>query len=328
MKIVFCDYVSSFSRAYQYGGVQVKMFETARWLIKQGHEIEVHASPLTFGSRVPEPAAHMDGIPYFEAWRQSIKADVAYVVYYSPLAWQVLFSLKCPKIAGLHAPGLLARDSLRHHLFRTIGSQDLALFDAVRVVNPIFKFKHRSVFNIPDSADTKAFTLQEQKSDKFTVLYVGRHHRGRGWDTFMEVASQLTHQGYDFDFVSTGDDNELSHGLGSVEHKDMPEVYSKANVLVHPVWADTFGIVIIEALACGIPVITTPIPAHRSLEIPLIYAHSTEEFTQQILKIYSEWRESSRYEENRLLLRQSVLKYDTNTVFPQLEEMFISVVSH
>jgi len=321
MKIAFCTFVSLSC----YGGTEVRLAEMARLLTERGHEVKVYATPYSHGGRKVEPESFMPDIPYHESWRNKVEADVAYIYYYSPLVWRALFSVKCPKIAGLHPPGLLSKRSPRHYLFRLIGSQDLASFDATRIQSPIFKFKHNQVFEIPDWVDTKAFELEKQKSDKFTVLFVGRRHRDRRWDTFLEVASNLS-QNNDIDFIATGEGCELANGLGSVGHQDMPEVYSKAHLLLHPSLTDTFGLAIVEALSCGIPVITTAIPAHVSLEVPLFYAQSTKEFMEQVLEFHKRWRrEPEWYQGLRQSLRQSVLKYDINTVFPQLENMFKKV---
>lgn len=325
MEIAFCSFISLSC----YGGIEVRLIEMARLLTQRGHRIKIYATPYSYGSRKVEPQRFLGDIPYQEAWRHKVKADVAYIYYYSPLVWRALFSIDCPKIAAMHPAGILWKSSLRHYLFRMIGSQDLASFDAVRIQSPIFEFKHNLVFQIPDWVDTEAFTVQRQEASKFTLLFVGRQHRERRWETFLQVASKLKREGYDFDYIATGEGNELVSGLGNVSHEDMPEVYSRAHVLLHPAVTDTFGLAIVEALCCGIPVITTPIPAHTSLGAPLFYAQSADEFAQQVVKIYEGWRNNPEwYQGLRHSLRGSILKYDINDVFPQLENMLESVANH
>ena len=64
------------------------------------------------------------------------------------------------------------------------------------------------------------------------------------------------------------------------------------------------------------------------MELPLLYARGVEEFEGQVLKIYEKWlNDTDAYQQYRWSLRQSILKYDINNVFPQLESMFESVAN-
>jgi glycosyltransferase involved in cell wall biosynthesis len=47
--------------------------------------------------------------------------------------------------------------------------------------------------------------------------------------------------------------------LGVLSQHDLAEVYSSANVFVFPSKTDTFGLVLLEALACGLPVAAYPV---------------------------------------------------------------------
>ncbi len=47
--------------------------------------------------------------------------------------------------------------------------------------------------------------------------------------------------------------------FGAKEMKDIPEIYSKADVFVFPSRTDTFGLVLLEAMACGLPVAAYPV---------------------------------------------------------------------
>jgi len=324
MKIAFCTFVSLSC----YGGTEVRLSEWVNKLVKDNHEVSVYATPYSHGGRKVNPSNIIPSIPYREAWRHKVEADVAYMYYYSPLVWKVLFNINCPVIAGLHPPGLLSKTSIRGWLFKAIGSQDLASFNAVRIQSPIFKLKsdNINVLEIPDWVDTSNYNIRKQLADKFTILFVGRRNKDRRWSTFREIVCKLKGRGYNFDFIATGEKDEAIEGLGVVNHDSMAEIYSKAHVLVQPTLTDTFGLVIVEALACGIAVITTPIIAHESLNVPLLYAYSADEFIQQILKLYNQWQNALEvYEENRQNLRNSVLKYDINIVLPQLEDMFEAV---
>ncbi len=48
--------------------------------------------------------------------------------------------------------------------------------------------------------------------------------------------------------------------LGMKTHAELAEVYRQARVFVFPSRTDTFGLVLVEAMACGLPVATYPVP--------------------------------------------------------------------
>ncbi|MGH1358810.1 MAG: glycosyltransferase family 4 protein [Burkholderiaceae bacterium] len=56
-----------------------------------------------------------------------------------------------------------------------------------------------------------------------------------------------------------------AHFVGAVEHQDLPDVYRAADVFVFPSRTDTFGLVMLEAMACGVPVAALPAAAQREV---------------------------------------------------------------
>lgn len=50
---------------------------------------------------------------------------------------------------------------------------------------------------------------------------------------------------------------------GNVDYAGMPEVYRRADVLVHPSYSETQGLVLLEAMAAGVPVVTTRLATIR-----------------------------------------------------------------
>jgi glycosyltransferase involved in cell wall biosynthesis len=52
---------------------------------------------------------------------------------------------------------------------------------------------------------------------------------------------------------------------GEVNYEDMPPYYKSAKLLVHPTQEETFGMVVLEAMAVGLPVVATDLPALREV---------------------------------------------------------------
>ncbi|MEY3047650.1 MAG: glycosyltransferase, partial [Burkholderiaceae bacterium] len=48
--------------------------------------------------------------------------------------------------------------------------------------------------------------------------------------------------------------------IGVLPQSELAEVYSQADVFVFPSLTDTFGLVMVEAMACGLPVAAFPVP--------------------------------------------------------------------
>jgi glycosyltransferase involved in cell wall biosynthesis len=48
--------------------------------------------------------------------------------------------------------------------------------------------------------------------------------------------------------------------IGVLPQSELAQVYSQADVFVFPSLTDTFGLVMVEAMACGLPVAAFPVP--------------------------------------------------------------------
>ena len=57
--------------------------------------------------------------------------------------------------------------------------------------------------------------------------------------------------------------------IGHIAHKDMAEVYQSVDLLVSPTIREGFGLGIVEAMACGLPIVATD-----SSSIPELVSHN------------------------------------------------------
>jgi glycosyltransferase involved in cell wall biosynthesis len=126
---------------------------------------------------------------------------------------------------------------------------------------------------IPNAVDIPA-SLPERKrvSPNRRVLFLGRLHPVKGLDNLLEAWANV--RPVDWELTLAGPDEEgyrakleaiigqrgLANDVrfvGSVEGEDKWKLYRSADLFVLPTKSENFGIAIAEALACGLPVITT-----------------------------------------------------------------------
>jgi D-inositol-3-phosphate glycosyltransferase len=117
------------------------------------------------------------------------------------------------------------------------------------------------------------------------VLFVGRLERLKGIDKLIQAMTSLVELGAKL--VVVGEDGNrrgeadnlkaLAAGLGLaarvdfrglVNYEDLPDYYSAADVVAFPSYYESFGLVPLESLACGTPVVATPVGDLRSIILP------------------------------------------------------------
>jgi len=329
-----------------YAGCEKWVVGVANALASMGHKVDVYATPYT-PKRNADPRSVLRGdVGYFEGWALELSDDydVVYVVY-TPVVWRV-FRSSSPKVAGMHyylcVPTELEEAVLRnvpvalryydpisvltYWAFRAFGQRDLRRFDAVHVPNNPYRLplRHWRVLFVPNWVDLGLYRPTREKADEFTVLFVGRHCWDKGWLDYCAICRGLRRAGLPIRCLSTGEGSWPVEGLGFVSDEELVDAYSSSHALVYPSRSDTFGLVILEALACNTPVVTTSIEPHRALGLPLIYADSPREFVREVVRLYRMWEEGTYWE---LVegLRDSVTRYDVRRVMPMIEDMLESV---
>jgi D-inositol-3-phosphate glycosyltransferase len=115
------------------------------------------------------------------------------------------------------------------------------------------------------------------------ILYVGRIDPLKGIDRLLLARAHLQNK-KEFKLIIIGDNNNrqpelqrltwMSQNLGiqdsvifagRVEQEDLPLYYSAADVFVLPSYCESFGLVALESLACGTPVVATKVGGIESI---------------------------------------------------------------
>ena len=325
------------------GGGEGFVVELANFLARKGHTVEVHALPFR---RRKATLLLDDSVAYCERWVHRSRSEVAYEVYAPGVTG--LFRQRGPRIAGLHGAVVMdfespARFYLRQGPYvagaylvrRSRGPRYLADFDAVHAVSPV-PLSHRHLYVLPNWVDctksAEALELKARRAETFTVLYVGKPSYTKGFDLFAAVSERVPHE--DIRFVAIGPPDRKFGGGGRVEwvgyvpHEEMWKAYARASVLLHPTRQESSGRAILESLAAGTPVITTPIPCHRSFELPLDYASTPAEMAAKVEGYYRRWKDDSSAELFARTAMTSVARFDSNAVLPRYERMLTEVLEN
>lgn len=141
---------------------------------------------------------------------------------------------------------------------------------------------HQSISVIPNGIDLSE--IQEKKdynSNVKTLLFLSRVHPKKGIELLIKAVSQLPQNNFKVQIVGEGEEDYINslkvlteqEGVanaiefkGGVYGSKKWELYKNADLFVLPTYSENFGIVIAEALATGIPVITTKGTPWQELE--------------------------------------------------------------
>jgi glycosyltransferase involved in cell wall biosynthesis len=153
---------------------------------------------------------------------------------------------------------------------------------------------------IPLGVDPDLFRPQPKQDDKFRILFVGAMTLQKGILHLLEAFRALRLPRSELLFVG-GLDPQLRPLLerwggsfslaGRVPHEQLPWWYSQASVVAVPSIQDGFGQVILEAMACGVPILASthscgPDVIRVGVDGYLSCPGSAEDLTEKLLLLY------------------------------------------
>jgi glycosyltransferase involved in cell wall biosynthesis len=128
----------------------------------------------------------------------------------------------------------------------------------------------------PKHADRAGWTARNLDPQRFKYLYVGRISRDKNVETLLQAHRAMAASGGGADLVVVGDGPqraELEERYGSADTvftgtlhgSELSRVYASADALVFPSRTDTFGNVVLEAHASGLPAIVSDCGGPREI---------------------------------------------------------------
>lgn len=304
----------------KYGGSELVVANLARGYVALGHDVTLFACR---GSETPAKLIEVttapvydlrggfswDGIQAYEflsynaLFERKNNFDVVHNhMGFHPVVFEKILSI--PMITTGHSsvapdfPYLL--DVIRDGKFVSIS-------DAQRSLAPMLNY----VATIYHGIDTKAFTSQTSFVGEY-LLFVGSLTKNKGIDVAIRAARELNKKliiagevrAEDKEFLDKEvypyiDGNQITF-IGEVDHAQKNELYKNAQVTLFPSqWNEAFGLVMVESLACG-----TPVVGYNKGSVPEVINHGVtgfvvsdfEEFKKAIIDSSALSRERCRQE--------------------------------
>lgn len=233
--------------------------------------------------------------------------------------------------SDLYSPGLVGGILTRIYV-NTFYRLVLYLADKIIIVNPDYKstFLHtkhvlrhfdKKIEFIPNGVDTESFSQKLNKKfaeskragEIIFVSVLDEFHEFKGLKYLIDAMKLVVSKIPDAKLTVVGGGplkekyenyskglglNKNINFLGAMPNSSLPKLFSKSSALVLPsVDTESFGIVLLEAMSCSIPVITTEYAGMRDEIIRkktgfVVKSRSSELLAKAIIKVISEKQEA------------------------------------
>ncbi|MEC9272091.1 MAG: glycosyltransferase [Chloroflexota bacterium] len=204
-------------------------------------------------------------------------------------------ALNVPHVVTFHTLGLIKMQSRAGEVEQVerpiIETEVMATVDRIIAFSPherdamarLYAADTNKVSLVPCGVDLSVFRPLDQKTARDRLglngerilLYVGRVEPLKGLDLLVETAAQMDSEdgvrmmvvgadangGQEMDRVKQlAKERDLEDQIdfvGQVDHLELPLYYNAADVCVVPSYYESFGLVALESMACGTPVVAT-----------------------------------------------------------------------
>ena len=218
-----------------------------------------------------------------------IHAHSTYVVFNRVITRLRLSGLGVPIVVTIHGlpkPLILpdGRETTDYNEFVSNFGFDLVLAVSRNVAEAIKKHLeskfHERVRTLYSGIDLTVFRPQPHLEKEWDIAFMGRLEEMKSVDLFPEMLFLLKSKFPDLKMMMTGEGSLkdrifsefVERGVSSmvdyqgvVETDDVPVLINKSRIFLYPSRQEPFGLSIVEAMACGVPVITTDVFGPREI---------------------------------------------------------------
>jgi len=200
---------------------------------------------------------------------------------------------------------------------------------------------------LPNGVDLERFRPGAGRLPRYddtvaNILFVGRFDPRKGLPELMRACARLASEGRRFRLILVGDGalrataERLAggplrgrvHFEGRVAHDQLPAYYATADLFCSPARSgESFGMVLLEAMALGVPVIATDLPGHRSVVTPghdglLVPRRDPEALAGALARLLGDPGERRRLGANAI---RSASRFGWSEIAARLEAIYLDV---
>lgn len=147
-----------------------------------------------------------------------------------------------------------------YHIVASSYSQEALEFEGI---------PKEKIFVVPYGVDEQKFVESNRSytSRTLKVLFIGDVNQRKGIKSLLEAAKEIHQEGFIFNIIGVGNDafpelfspySQYVNFCGYVTYTELLRYLRESHVFVFPTMGEGFGLVLLEAMAAGLPVITTP----------------------------------------------------------------------
>ncbi len=209
----------------------------------------------------------------------------------------------------------------------------------------------RKIYVVPNPAPYEMFWVEPRINDK-TILFVGHISKAKGWTDLVKVLPDIFNIFPDLKVITVGTKIKDETNIVWLENEDPDrifneyivsskyqnrfefyenvygneklKVFERASVFVLPSYSEGFSMAVLEAMACGLPIITTKVGALPEVvppENPLISPGNLEELKKSIITLLND---HSLRKKLSLINRKKALEFRED----RIRKMFWKVVAN
>jgi len=345
-------------------GTEIATYHLADHLARRGHEVHVVTSQDEglpelseedgfYIHRIAWPKIRIIG--GFIFWKKicmniwKIKPDIVHSqsLLIGIPAWAAKKILKIPYViwgqgSDVYLPGRLTRITSKYML----KNADAVLALTEDMKQNMREIYERDIFVVPNGIDLERFkiSLGGKKEDNVkTIISVGRLHPVKGISYLIEAMAIVHREMPDVRLVIVGDGIERSRleelterldlnscvqFVGQVSQERIPWIMHQADVFILPSLSESFGIVNLEAMAAGLPIVATnvggiPYVIEEGINGYLIKAKSPNDIADKILILLQNDGIREKMSANN---KKKAEQYAWSKVVGNVESIYLSIL--